>query len=288
MNENIISPLFLLLIVALGLVLIVFGENSKNVIKYLFAPVFWIFGSLLRLAILAAVVFVGFQMIPESVFDGIDFGIPPVPPDTQQTYAYPVGDESSGNLRRGQHWRVSQDFADTDNPATAGLSGQHLGEDWVPANREAVGEPVYAIADGTVIRNERNDSYGFVVMTQHESTSTSRPTVTALYGHIIPSESLGTTVDQGEQIGVIASSTWNGCNRGCTFTAPGCTPRPGSGRTPSECRGWDEHLHFELRDTTARESVGFGYSTNQTGFLNPTNTGSTTENNGGGWIDRWD
>ena len=288
MNENIVTPLLTLLIVAVGFVFIVFGENSKRVIKYLFAPVFWVIGNLFRLAILVAVVLVAFQMIPESVLDEIDFEDIFAPPDTQQRFAYPVGDESPGKLRRGQHWRVSQDFADTENPVTARLSGQHLGEDWVPIEKEAVDESVYAIADGAVIRNEQNDSFGFVLMIQHEVADPSSDYVTALYGHIRPDESLGNTVTQGDRIGVIASSAWNGCNSGCTFTAPGCSPRPGSGRKPDECHGWSEHLHFELRDPTASKSVGFGYSESQKGFLNPTNAGSSTDNNGGGWIDRWD
>ena len=164
---------------------------------------------------------------------------------------------------------------------------RHLGEDWVPSTTAADGESVYAIADGRVVRNERNNSYGHVLMIHHQATGTTYPFVAALYGHISPDRSLGATVTQGQEIGTIASSSWNGCNSGCTFTAPGCSPRSGSGKTQGDCHGWDEHLHFELRGPLASRSLGFGYSATQTGFLNPTNAGSATENQGGGWIDQW-
>jgi murein DD-endopeptidase MepM/ murein hydrolase activator NlpD len=287
MEQDLVGPLLTLLIVVIGIVIIVSGKNSGKALKYLFAPVLWMVGNLFRLAILVVVGVVAFQLFPRALVEEVGSEISRAPSRSNEQFAYPVGAKSSGGLRSGEGWRVSQDFADTFKPVYPELSGQHLGEDWVPIASPAAGAAVYAIAEGTVIRNERNDSFGHVVMIQHEVPGPQHSYVTALYGHIRPDGNLGAKVFGGQKIGVIATSDWNGCNKGCTFTAPGCRPRPGSGRLPTQCHGWEEHLHFELRGSEADPLPGFGYAMHQEGYLNPTDQGSVPQNSGGGWIDQW-
>lgn len=287
MKQDVIGPSLVLLIVIIGLVVVVSGGNSGKALRYLFAPVFWIIGNLFRLAILCLVGFIAFQFLPGHLVDGIVSHYPATAEISIPKFAYPVGEKNAKGVRDGENWRVSQDFSDSIKPVTHSLSGQHLGEDWVPTLTKAAGQPVFAIAKGQVILNEQNDSYGRVLMIRHEAPGTPYSKVISLYGHIRAKEGLGPTVHQGEQVGTIATREWNGCNAGCQFTAPGCKPKPDSGKSSSECHGWDEHLHFELRSPEASETIGFGYSTSQEGFLNPTDRGSTTENSGNGWIDKW-
>jgi len=75
-----------------------------------------------------------------------------------------VAPPNGDGKRRGDDWKVTQDFADRINPASPSLTGQHLGEDWIPISRAVAGRLVCAIADGVVIVAERNRSYGEVVM----------------------------------------------------------------------------------------------------------------------------
>lgn len=187
----------------------------------------------------------------------------------QISFDYPVGDLEPYGHRSGKGWWVAQDFADEINFAD-NRKGQHLGEDWnikgEPTDDE--GKPVYAIADGVVIRAEENKSYGHFVMILHALPPNSQPRfVVSLYGHLGPQNliSKDTEVWRGRQIGQIGAADDNG------------TDRVGN--------HWPVHLHFEIRIPTTRFNYGalyptetppvFGYSLNHEGFASPTNDASS-------------
>lgn len=203
----------------------------------------------------------------------------PLTPDLHiaRRFDYPVGEMDAQGRRSGKGWYVSQDFADTVNPLNAQLSGQHLGEDWLKTGGSFAGEPVRAIASGEVIRSEKNYSLGYVVMIRHTlPTGQDIPYVVAIYGHLSGSDSpsVGAWVQRGDIVGRIARKGENGFSKGGN--------------------PWPEHLHFELRADKSRTGVAddtifiggrIGYSTNQKGFLNPTDATSKGNAPGGGWID---
>lgn len=309
--EQLIQPLLVLLIFVIGFGTVLFRRSPLAILRYLLAPFIWLFGGIIRL-----VVFIAIAAISIYMFTGINIGdylpttsiIPPIDdtpdppqppvddtPDPPQppvestskvVFGYPVGNLSSLGLRNGDNWNVTQDFADTIEPVNAANSGLHLGEDWQPKEMPFDCQPVYAVADGTILANAVSDSLGFYLFIKHELTNDQYEYVTSLYAHMNPLPGLWPeqAVKRGQLIGHTAETGSNGCPKGCTFTGSGCEPKDES-VDAAACYGWPVHLHFELRAPSAEEVAGFGYSSAQLGFLNPTDRGSAIGNSGGGWID---
>lgn len=194
-------------------------------------------------------------------------------------FDYPVGEPNGDGRRKGDGWYVSQDFADTVNPYSQKLAGQHLGEDWLRRRGATAGQTVYAIADGKVLVAAPNKSYGHLVMIKHPLPAGSQPPyVISLYGHLSDAclVAQGTEVKRGDPLGQLGERGDNGMPKGST-----------SG-DPLNKRSWPPHLHFELRrpvTSHADDWPAYGYSPDQDGFLNPTDTTSDGNVSGGGWID---
>lgn len=117
----------------------------------------------------------------------------------------------------------------------------HLGDDWngVGGGNSDLGDPIYAITNGYISEaKDYKGGWGNVVRIVHLHNN---KLYESLYAHC---DSLfaepNTFVKKGEQIGTIGN-----CNG--TYYA---------------------HLHLELRDSIAMD-IGDGYSTNTTGYLNP-------------------
>jgi murein DD-endopeptidase MepM/ murein hydrolase activator NlpD len=107
----------------------------------------------------------------------------------------------------------------------------HTGEDWYRLDyltANSAGTPVYAVADGVVVRHNPGLSYpGNVVVVRHALPE--GRSIYSMYGHIANvSVIVGDTVRRGQQIATIY-------NQGYV------------GRTPSQHPSWDSHLHFEMR-----------------------------------------
>lgn len=198
------------------------------------------------------------------------------PPYVADHFDYPLGEPDADGRRRGKGWVVTQDFADTVNPLDDDHSGQHLGEDW--GRGGAAGQPVYAIADGEVLKATPNWSYGHFVVIKHTLPEGSTPAyVTSFYGHLATA---GLTtekwVHRGDVIGYVGESGDNG--------------RPKDQNPVDEVvpEPWPVHLHFEVRQPDkglADDAPSVGYSLDQAAFLNPTDATSTGNTPGGGWID---
>jgi murein DD-endopeptidase MepM/ murein hydrolase activator NlpD len=277
-----------LLILFVALAMIVGGRRGVQwLLGMLFAPGSCCLGSLARAALgILVIILIGYFVLhnlfhreqPPTTIEH-----PPAPdPHIAWKFDYPVGDPDTEGRRSGAGWFVSQDFADTANPLRDDLSGQHLGEDWLRdrnkrLNGSFAGEPVCSIANGQVIVAGANKSYGHVVMIRHSLPARSDlPYVVSLYGHISGEDlpAPGQWVSRGKVIGHIARRGENGVS------------------ITGEI--WPEHLHFELRADSSRtgfpdDSVAvhgrIGYSTDQDGFLSPTDATSPGNNPGGGWID---
>lgn len=107
----------------------------------------------------------------------------------------------------------------------------HTGEDWYRLDyltANSAGTPVYAVADGVVVRHSPGLSYpGNVVVIQH-ALPEGRP-IYSMYGHVANVRVVvGDRVSRGQQIATIF-------NQGYV------------GRTPGRHPSWDSHLHFEMR-----------------------------------------
>jgi murein DD-endopeptidase MepM/ murein hydrolase activator NlpD len=107
----------------------------------------------------------------------------------------------------------------------------HTGEDWYRLDfltANSAGTPVYAVADGVVVRHNPGLSYpGNVVLIQHRLAD--GRSIYSMYGHITNVRvTQGQTVARGEQIATIF-------NQGYVGRTPGLHPT------------WDSHLHFEMR-----------------------------------------
>jgi hypothetical protein len=107
----------------------------------------------------------------------------------------------------------------------------HTGEDWYRLDYLSVnsaGTPVYAVADGVVVRHSTGISYpGNVVVIAHALPE--GRTIYSMYGHVANVRVVvGDNVARGEQIATIF-------NQGYV------------GRTPGRHPAWDSHLHFEMR-----------------------------------------
>jgi murein DD-endopeptidase MepM/ murein hydrolase activator NlpD len=124
----------------------------------------------------------------------------------------------------------------------------HTGEDWYRLDgANTAGTPVYAVADGVVVRQNPGISYpGNVILIRHR-LSNGRD-VYSMYGHVNNvSVVQGQTVQRGQQIATVLYQNY-------------------TGRTPSQHPKWDSHLHFEMRyflDGTAIYTPGtnaYGYN----------------------------
>ncbi|MCX6018686.1 MAG: M23 family metallopeptidase [Chloroflexi bacterium] len=107
----------------------------------------------------------------------------------------------------------------------------HAGEDWYrldTAMTNTAGAPVYAVADGVVVRHNSLLSYpGNVVVIWHRLPDGSD--IYSMYGHVADVRVVvGEVVTRGQQIAVVFDQGYRG-------------------RTPELHPVWDSHLHFELR-----------------------------------------
>lgn len=145
-------------------------------------------------------------------------------------FHYPVGDI------HGQGYYVALEFREE----------EHLGEDWngLGGGDSDLGDPVFAIADGKVLRTEHaGPGWGNVVMIDHTiSQSGQKMTVVALYGHLQSVDvQPGDMVKARHRIGTIGNA---------------------DGR-------YLAHLHLELRDDPSLDiGGGYGYAKSK-GYLSP-------------------
>lgn len=107
----------------------------------------------------------------------------------------------------------------------------HTGEDWYRLDyltRNTAGTPVYAVADGVVVRHTPGLNYpGNVVVIRHRLPE--GRDIYSMYGHIANvNVVVGQAVSRGQQIATVL-------NQGYV------------GRTPGRHPSWDSHLHFEMR-----------------------------------------
>jgi len=122
----------------------------------------------------------------------------------------------------------------------------HLADDWngVRGGNSDLGDPIYAIANGIVVHAKNHHGpWGRVTRILHNAGTHKKPVyVESLYGHMRTIlVKRGTIVKRGQKIGTIGNA--NGT--------------------------WWAHLHLEIR-TTINKSLGVGYSTDTTGYVNPT------------------
>lgn len=179
--------------------------------------------------------------------------------------------------------KFNPDGSGWDGPGVGEYSAAagHLGQDYVMnynnGDGNAAGEPVYAVANGTIVEvmNNQNTSYGWcdnddhgwgpVVVIRHENrdgfntsgsivtgscdTETSPTVIYSLYGHLsktsIQNLQIGQTVTKGQQLGVV-------------------------GVYEVDQESWTtNHLHFELKD-----EVGY---TEGVWYKTPANEGACPE-----------
>lgn len=152
------------------------------------------------------------------------------------SFAYPVGPGEYVTQARDKkdEWFNAQDFGENN----------HLGEDWNKnsGGNTDCGEPVYAAANGTITyAADPGPGWGNVVIITH--TLPNRKQVQTLYGHLREITKTSGDVKKREKIGTIGNA---------------------DGRYLC-------HLHFELREAASPlwDQVGPGYSTDRTGFLDP-------------------
>jgi len=175
-------------------------------------------------------------------------------------FDYPVG------IPNGQGWDVCQDFLESVTVACVQITpppnGTHLGEDWniEDGGSDAdIGEPVYAIANGIIIKSSKSGSWGNYVMIQHNlPQGSSYEYVVSFYAHLGDDRQVSQddTVERGQLIGTVGDRTENG--------------------------NWSPHLHLELRtdqfpygDTYLgcgyTDSVNCNYAYGIVGWLDPSN-----------------
>jgi len=263
-------------------------RGPGRLLRLLFSPVLGLAGCLVKTGITIIIILLVLAYSIQHVMAPIGRSLPkwdslPLPLPTRQagpvahSFDYPVGRAGADGHISGDGWRVSQDFQDVINAYSQTLSGQHLGEDWTAPG--CAGQPVYAIADGLVIRSEKNKSYGHLVMIRHPlPRGGDFSCVVSFYGHLgsqhLPPPPDGDNfheVRRGDIIGYVGRQGENGVDH--------------SGKS------WASHLHFELRadsDHTGHvdDYINKGYSTERRGYLNPSDATSKGNEPGGGWIDR--
>lgn len=105
----------------------------------------------------------------------------------------------------------------------------HTGEDWYRLDGAlTAGAPVYAVANGVVVKHNPGISYpGNVVMIRHRLPD--GRDIYSMYGHVNNVRVVeGQTVTIGQQIATVIFQNY-------------------TGRTPNEHPGYDAHMHFEMR-----------------------------------------
>ncbi len=119
----------------------------------------------------------------------------------------------------------------------------HLGEDWngIKGGNTDLGDPIYSIANGYVFFAKNiGGGWGNVIRVLHFVSEDEQ--VESLYAHCDTIDVVvGEYINKGDKIGTI------GNNNGQYFA----------------------HLHLELRSQVGMP-IGGGYSSNTTGYLNPT------------------
>ena len=121
----------------------------------------------------------------------------------------------------------------------------HLGDDWnaVTGGDSDLGDPIYSIANGYVIRaQDEGPGWGNVVRVIHYHPALNPPYIESIYAHCDTMlVKRGLAIKKGEQIATIGNAD------GAYYA----------------------HLHLEIRDSIEMR-IGGGYGTDTTGFLNPT------------------
>jgi len=127
-------------------------------------------------------------------------GIPNSMPPTGGKFGYPVGDKSTSPAGGWQLWQVLGDYWDT-------YGGAHLAEDIGKSG--AANQPVYSVADGTVLVSSPNSSsYVNVILVQHPTADGSY--VCSFYGHLATrTVQAGQTVARGDQIATLLDQGTN-------------------------------------------------------------------------------
>jgi murein DD-endopeptidase MepM/ murein hydrolase activator NlpD len=278
----VLAPLLTLLVLVTALALLVGGTRGPSkLFRFIFAPGIGCIGRIIQAVITLVILGLVFVYGVSHVLAPGSIKIPfvtviekPKPdPHIAWHFDYPVGTADTNGRINGSGWRVSQDFLDVLNAYNT-KNPNHLGEDWVCAG--CAGKPVNAIAGGFVIASGANKSYGHLVIIRHPLPQGSEPPyVVSFYGHLasrgLPTVSEIKWIEKGTIVGYVGMKGENG--------------------TDKQGNPWAQHLHFELREDSSRTGKpdtdpNYGYNTNHTGFLDPTNTTSTGNTPGGGWIDQ--
>jgi hypothetical protein len=121
----------------------------------------------------------------------------------------------------------------------------HLGDDWngTGGGNTDLGDPVFAVSNGEVVYCNSARGWGNVVIIRHQIPDTSE--MESLYAHLDQVDvALNQIITKGNKIGTIGTG-------GGLYKA---------------------HLHFEIRnsDCASWGKPGVGYSTNHSGWVNPT------------------
>ncbi len=168
----------------------------------------------------------------------LNTGSGPQTPSTvvAESFAYPISEKGWVTPQKDtkDEWYNALDFGEEN----------HLGEDWNKntGGNSDCGEAVYAVGSGVITyAADAGPGWGNVVIITHTLPDGSR--VQSLYGHMLEILKTSGEVLKREQIGKI-----------------------GSANGKYLC-----HLHLELRDDSSRDwdRPGGGYSTDQTGWLDP-------------------
>ena len=153
-----------------------------------------------------------------------------------ERFAYPIGvtELITEAKDRKDDWYNAQDFG----------ANNHLGEDWNKnsGGNTDCGEPVFAAANGMIVYAEdAGAGWGNVVIIEHNLPNGER--VQTLYGHLRKITKTSGKVKLREQIGEV-----------------------GNADGKYLC-----HLHFEVRNKNCPmwNKAGAGYSTNNKGWLDP-------------------
>ena len=121
----------------------------------------------------------------------------------------------------------------------------HLGDDWnaVTGGDSDLGDPIYSIANGYVIRaQDEGPGWGNVIRVIHFHSSLTPPYIESIYAHCDTMlVKRGQGIIKGEQIATIGNAD------GAYYA----------------------HLHLEIRDSIEMR-IGGGYSADTTGFVDPT------------------
>ncbi|MBV6500939.1 MAG: hypothetical protein CJBNEKGG_03430 [Prosthecobacter sp.] len=172
------------------------------------------------------------------------FAAPQSATTTKDVFSFPFGNRQNyTTVRDNDGWYASQTFG----TYNAGFGGYHLGEDWnlESGGNTDLGQPVFAIGDGTVVVAASYTGWGNIVTIRH--TLADGLQVESFYAHLDRMDvAPGQVVSRGQQIGTV-----------------------GDGGGTQEA----SHLHLELRENTGSgwPAIGTGYSATArpAGWLDP-------------------